>query len=109
MPAWMPGWLASGVFYGMPLTNWLGWFVTGTLIARLLLWIVPPSRWSTALAASAFPLVLYAVNGLMPIATTARHGMWGASVLGVLAMGTPLALALSRRRSPTRAPASVAA
>lgn len=105
MPSWVPGWLGSGVYYGMPLTNWLGWFVTGTIIARLLVWLVPPTRWKTAVGASAFPLVLYAVNGVMPVATTARHGLWGAAVAGLLAMGIPLAVAAARApsRGGTRA------
>ncbi|HKG92665.1 MAG TPA: hypothetical protein VKA84_12265, partial [Gemmatimonadaceae bacterium] len=44
------------------------------------------------------PLVLYAVNGVMPIALCARAGMWWAVVLGTLAMGVPLALAAGSRR-----------
>ena len=100
MPTWVPAWLGSGVYYGMPLTNWIGWFVTGTIIAWLLVLLVPPTRWKSAVGASAFPLVLYAVNGVMPIATTARHGLWGAAVAGLLAMGIPLLLAATR--TPTR-------
>jgi uncharacterized membrane protein len=93
MPEWVPEWLGGPLFYGMPLTNWLGWFVTGVVVSRLMLAIVPPTRWRATVAAVAFPLVLYAANGVMPIATTARHGYWWAVVLGVLAMGIPLLLA----------------
>jgi putative membrane protein len=103
MPAWVPAWLGRGVFYGMPLTNWVGWFVTATVIARLMLVLIPAARWQAHLGAAAFPLVLYAVNGLMPIATTARHGLWGAAILGTIAMGVPLALAARRAHSATRA------
>jgi Mg2+ and Co2+ transporter CorA len=45
-------------------------------------------------AAFTFPLVLYATNGIMPIATVARHGYWWAVILGVIAMGLPLWLSV---------------
>jgi hypothetical protein len=60
--------------------------------------IVPPTKWRETTAAFAFPLVLYATNGVMPIATVARHGYWWAAIFGVLAMGTPLWLAMRARR-----------
>jgi hypothetical protein len=46
--------------------------------------------------------VLYAINGIMPIAICFRHGMVWAGVLGTIAMTIPLALAVAaglRRRS----------
>ena len=98
-PSWVPPFLARGVYYGMPLTNWMGWLLTATLIARAMLEIVPPAVWrERAAPAMALPLALYAANSIMPIATTARHGLWGAAVAGTLAMGVPLALA---RRAAT--------
>ena len=59
--------------------------------------IVPPSVWKRTTVGLSFPLILYATNGIMPIATVARHGYWWAAVLGVLAMGTPLWLVLRAR------------
>ena len=41
-----------------------------------------------------FPLVLYAVNGLLPIAICLRQGMWWAGVGGAVAMAIPLARAV---------------
>lgn len=102
LPAWVPDWLGGPLFYGMPLTNWIGWYVTGVAISRVMLAIVPPTVWASATAATAFPLVLYAANGVMPILTTARHGLWLAAGLGTVAMGLPLWLA-SRGRRPTSA------
>jgi uncharacterized membrane protein len=78
----------------MPLMNWAGWLLTATIIARVMLAIVPASRWRTLVSPSAFPLVLYAANGIMPIATVARHGLIGAAVAGTLAMGLVLGLAI---------------
>jgi uncharacterized membrane protein len=84
----------SDLFYGMPLSNWLGWLLTGTLVARVMLAIVPPAAFARLVSPSHFPLVLYAVNGVLPIAICVRHGMVWAALLGTLAMLVPLALAL---------------
>jgi putative membrane protein len=92
---------ASDVFYGMPLSNWLGWLLTGTLVARAMLAIVPPSAFAGRVSPGRFPLVLYAVNGLLPITICVRQGMWWAGVGGAVAMAIPLALAV-RRGAPTR-------
>jgi uncharacterized membrane protein len=97
-PAWVPQWLGGPIFYGMPLSNWIGWYITGVLVSRLMLAIVPPSRWQATTVGVAFPLVLYATNGIMPIATVARHGYWWAVGLGILAMGAPLWLVLRSRK-----------
>lgn len=97
-PDWVPAFIKTPFFYGMPLSNWIGWYVTGVLIARLMLWIVPPSLWQKSVAPYAFPLVLYATNGIMPIAVTARHGYWWAAIGGLLAMGIPLWLAVRAKR-----------
>jgi uncharacterized membrane protein len=93
MPAWLPAWLTRGVFYGMPLINWVGWFVTATVIARVALAIVPPREWIASVSPTAFPFVLFAVNGLMPVATIARHGLWLGAVAGTVAMAVPVVLA----------------
>ena len=87
----------SDAFYGMPLSNWLGWLLTGIVVARVMLAIVPPARWAREVSPSRFPLVLYAVNGILPIAICMRHGLTWAWVLGAIAMAVPLALALRAR------------
>jgi putative membrane protein len=84
----------SDAFYGMPLSNWLGWLLTGIIVARVMLAIVPPARWARDVSPSRFPLVLYAVNGVLPIAICLRHGLTWAWVLGAAAMALPLALAM---------------
>ncbi|HZF67499.1 MAG TPA: carotenoid biosynthesis protein [Gemmatirosa sp.] len=84
----------SDIFYGMPLSNWLGWLLTGTVVARVMLAFAPPTLWARLVAPTRFPLVLYAVNGVLPIVICFKYGMWWAAWLGLLAMGLPLALAL---------------
>ena len=88
----------SNLFYGMPLTNWLGWLAIGCVVARAMLAIVPPSAWAAHVSPSRLPLVLYAVNGLFPILICAGRGMWWAVLLGTVTMALPLALALRSQR-----------
>ena len=95
-------WHEPGQFYGMPYTNWIGWIATGTVIAWLMLRFVPPTRWARDVSPTSFPLVLYAINGIMPIALCFRHDMVWAGVLGTIAMVVPIALSVAagaRRRS----------
>ncbi len=92
----------SDAFYGMPLSNWLGWLLTGVIIARLMVAIVKPAEWVRDASPSRFPLALYAVNGVLPLTICARTGMWWAFGFGLLAMATPLALAV--RRAPRTVP-----
>ncbi|MBC7671814.1 MAG: carotenoid biosynthesis protein [Polaromonas sp.] len=89
----------SNLFYGMPLTNWLGWLLTGCIVARVMLAIVPPSRWAADVSPSRLPLVLYAVNGIFPILICAGRGMWYAVAFGTIAMAIPLMLAVRARAS----------
>ncbi len=90
------------IFFGMPLTNWLGWLLTGIVVSRLMLVVVPPSRWARLVSPSRFPLALYALNGLLPITICLRQDMVLAGVLGFIAMALPLGLAL-RAGSPVPA------
>ena len=87
----------SDVFYGMPLSNWIGWLLTGIVIARVMLALVPPTTWARQVSPSRFPIALYAVNGVLPIAICIRHGMTWAATLGFLAMAIPVALAMRAR------------
>jgi putative membrane protein len=86
--------LLSDLFYGMPLANWLGWVLTGTVVARVMLAIVPPTRWVADVAPSRLPLALYAVNGVFPLLICAGRGMWWAVAFGTLAMAIPLIASL---------------
>jgi putative membrane protein len=88
-------WHEPGPFYGMPYTNWIGWVVTGTVIAWVMLRLVPPTVVAERVSPTRLPLVLYAVNGLMPIAICVRYGMVWAAVLGTLAMALPVGLAVA--------------
>lgn len=108
-------WRTPGFFYGMPLSNWGGWLLTGTAIAWLALRVVPPTAIARASRDSRFPLVLYAVNAAFPIAICARHGFWWAAAGGIAATTLVVAPALAWRRhrvavdNPRRATITAAA
>jgi uncharacterized membrane protein len=96
--------IGTPFFFGMPLTNWLGWLLTGVLVARTMLALVPPSTWVRVVAPSKIPMTLYAVNGLLPIAICFAQDMVLAGVLGTIAMGVPLLLALRAGSARVGAP-----
>jgi putative membrane protein len=106
-PAWAVAFFTTDVFYGMPLSNWFGWYLTGLLIARVMLAIVPPQRIARDVSPSPLPIVLYAANGVLPVTMCLRDGLWWAAIFGTLAMAIPVGLAwrgggvLHRRRATT--------
>jgi uncharacterized membrane protein len=86
--------IGTPFFFGMPLTNWLGWLLTGILVARAMLALVPPSTWVRDVAPHRLPLMLYAVNGILPLAICFAQDMVLAGVLGAIAMALPLIVAM---------------
>jgi len=93
LPVWLVAFFTADVFYGMPLSNWFGWLLTATLVARAMLAIVPPHQIRSTMSRSSLPVALYLANGVMPVALCLREGYWWAAALGALAMGTPAVLA----------------
>lgn len=91
-------WHTRGFFYGMPLLNWFGWWLTGSIVAFAMVSIARPTRIATLVSPSPFPLWTYAVNGVFPIAICARHQLWWAAALGVVAMAIPVGLAIAKPR-----------
>lgn len=104
-PAWQRV-LGTDAYFGVPPANFLGWVLTGTIVARAMLAIIPPSEWVARVAPHRFPLVLYAVNGILPITICLRWGMAPAGLVGLVAMGLPLLCAW--RAEPRLAPAPTA-
>ena len=102
--------IGNPVFFGMPITNWLGWLLTGIIVARVMLAIIPPSEGVVKVAPHNLPIALYATNGLLPLAICFRWDMVPAGILGTLAMAIPLWAALRRSPMPfgmSRAPQGV--
>jgi uncharacterized membrane protein len=80
-------WGTAGPYYGMPIMNLLGWFVTGAALmvacaaVRVDRWIGAVPMW--------WLLGFYAVNLLLPVGMNVAGGLWGAVV------ATGLAIAVS--------------
>ena len=84
----------GGIYFGMPLVNWVGWLLTSALIAwgyeKLLGGLDYRAAWA--------PL-LYAVNVLFPVFVCFAYGAALAGVLGLVALALTLVLT-SRTGSP---------
>lgn len=87
------GLITRPVFYGMPISNWLGWLLTGVVVSRAMLAVINPTEWKQFTSGSLFPPVLYAVNGILPITICLTHEMIPAGIAGIIAMAIPLVLA----------------
>ena len=103
-PYWI--WGTGGPYYGMPLLNLFGWYLTGLALMGLLValrageWIdrLPPSAlWSLG--------VIYAANLVLPMGLAIAGGMGGAAVAaaGVLAATFAAARLFRPRLSPAMA------
>ena len=90
-PIWL--WHVEGFFYGMPLVNWFGWFVTALVI--MLGFEVIQRR--EALAGGVWPAVIWSVNGVFAIGICVKAGLWLAVLIGAVAIALPPLLAMRRR------------
>jgi putative membrane protein len=105
VPSWIADFFTRDRFYGMPLSNWFGWYLTGLAIARVMLAIAPPSVVRSQVATSRFPILLYLANGVMPVALCLRDGLWWGAALGAIAMMLLAGLAIAPRLSILTSPA----
>lgn len=100
-PAWIAAFFTHAVWYGMPLSNWFGWYLTGIIIARVLLAILPPDEIHRNVAPSTYPALLYAANGVMPVALCFRDKLAGAAWGGAIVMALPVLFVLASSRRAT--------
>jgi carotene biosynthesis associated membrane protein len=75
----------GGFFYGMPASNWAGWFIVSVVIIAGYEWIGGglrrPSGWAPT---------VYVLNGLFPALLSFMYGLPGAGIIGLLAIAMPL-------------------
>ncbi len=104
-PFWTYG--TEGVYFGMPLSNWLGWLGTSLVIVwgydRLLGGLRSAPAWAPT---------LYALNVVFPVLICLLYGLPLAGVIGLAVLGVVLAFVGSRGgrllpRSPVREVARV--
>ena len=102
-------WGEAGPYYGMPLLNLLGWYVTGLVLMGALAavradgWLERvPVRWMAA---------FYGANLLLPLGMSMAAGLWGAVAATIAALGGAALLArwLGRVPRPVAARAEAAA
>ena len=101
-------WGERGPYYGMPLMNLVGWYVTGLALMGALealrsrRWVDRvPARWQAA---------FYGANLLLPLGMSLAAGFWGVAVATGVTLGAVAVWARGRRRrsaAPVRASARV--
>lgn len=77
-------WGESGPYYGMPLLNLFGWYVTGIALMTALA-LLRSDRWVRALSVRWLSW-FYGANLLLPIGMTVAAGMWGAVIATLLVL-----------------------
>lgn len=92
MPYWV--WGNEGRYYGMPLLNLAGWYVTGLALMGALT-LLKVDRWLDRVPT--MPLVgIYVANVALPVAMSAAAGLWPAAVLAMVPITLAAMLAMSR-------------
>ena len=94
-------WGTDGPYYGMPLLNLFGWYVTGLALMAVFA-ALKSEEWMTAVP----PRWLgsfYAANLVLPVGMLAVAGHWGAILATLIALA---AASLMRRADTQRAPVS---
>jgi uncharacterized membrane protein len=89
-------WGEVGPYYGMPLMNLVGWYVTGVALMAALEWL-GGREWVGSIPA-AWLAAFYGANLLVPLGMSAAGGMWGAVVATVVVLGGLGVWASSRPR-----------
>jgi putative membrane protein len=99
-PAMVAGWPVwvwsdpAGVYYGMPLLNLLGWWVTSAVILAGYLRIVPAQP-----VDHPWPRHLWILSAVLPLGLAGVRGLWPAVLIGGMGIGLPLLLSwLADRR-----------
>lgn len=102
-PYWL--WEKTGVFYGMPWVNLVGWAATGLVLMAALEWFDRRLDWAGTLSWR-WALAYYLVVLLMPLGMITVAGLWWATAatLGALA----LAWGVHRVFGPNRRPRGAA-
>jgi putative membrane protein len=90
---------ADGFFYGMPFSNWVGWFIVSLLI------MISYELMGGLEALSAWAPWVYILNCAFPLMISALHGVFGAVAFGLLATAVPFVAIWFRRRHQTDEPA----
>lgn len=78
-------WGTAGPYYGMPLLNLAGWYVTGLVLMVALAWL-RTDDWISRLSLP-WQVGFYGANLLLPLGMSVVAGLWGAATTTVIALG----------------------
>ena len=88
-------WASAGShYYGMPLLNLVGWYVTG-LVLMAALAALRTDEWVREIPAGWF-IAFYCANLLLPVGMSVAAGLWGAIAAAAAALGACWLLARGR-------------
>lgn len=99
----------GGVFFGMPLVNWAGWFLTSAIIAAGYEWLLGGLRAAPDAFVARWAPIYYAVNSLFSVLVCVAYKVPLAGLPGLLALVAVLAVVAARQRTARVAPSPVAA
>ena len=88
-------WGTAGPYYGMPLLNLFGWFVTG--VALMVVFVVMRADSWIARLSPTWLIGYYGANLLLPVGMSVAAGMWGAVVATAVALMTAWLIARAGR------------
>jgi putative membrane protein len=89
-------WGAHGPYYGMPWSNLAGWYVTGLVLAALLM-LLGADRWVARLNPK-WVAAFFAVNLLLPLGMNVASGLWlSVAVTAIALLVVAVFLAASAR------------
>ena len=89
-------WGERGPYYGMPLMNLVGWYVTGLVLMTALEAL--GARWWLRGLSPGWAAAFYGANLILPLGMCVAAGLWGAAVATALVLGGVVVWASSRSR-----------
>lgn len=92
-------WGEPGPYYGMPLMNLFGWYVTGVVLMAVLEW-TGARDWLSG-GSTGWLMAFYGANLILPLGMTLAAGMWGAAVATAMVLGGAVVWASLRSRTPS--------
>lgn len=94
-------WGTDGPYYGMPLLNLVGWFVTGVALMVILV-LLRADAWIRELPAS-WLIGYYGANLVLPVGMCIAAGLWGAVAATTAALAAAWLIARPGQRVEVRA------
>jgi putative membrane protein len=83
-------WEVEGAYFGIPLQNFAGWWLTVFVVFLLFLYLVKGTSENLAAPDRLFerqPILIYAILGLSSVAVTLKINLGGPALVGLFAMG----------------------